>query len=57
MRLQREFFPRQAKALSDPRVTLRVQNAATYVQEARYPIAGVNNGTRPVLTEPTTGRR
>jgi len=41
----REFFPRQAKALSDPRVTLRVQNAATYVQEARYPIAGVNNGT------------
>jgi len=27
------------------RVSLRVQNAATYVQEARYPVAGVNNGT------------
>jgi len=41
----REFFPRQATALQDRRVNLRLQNAATYVQEARYPVAGVNNGT------------
>ena len=41
----KEFFPRQAKALQDPRVSLRVQNAASFVQEARYPITGVNNGT------------
>jgi len=41
----RDFFPKQAKALQDPRVTLRVQNAATFVQEARYPVTGVNNGT------------
>jgi spermidine synthase len=41
----KEFFPRQAVALQDRRVNLRVQNAATYVQEARYPITGLNNGT------------
>ena len=41
----RDYFPKQAKALQDPRVTLRVQNAATFVQEARYPVTGVNNGT------------
>ena len=41
----RDFFPKQARALQDPRVTLRVQNAATFMQEARYPITGVNNGT------------
>jgi len=41
----REFFPRQAKALQDPRVRLVVQNAASYVQEARYPVAQLNNGT------------
>lgn len=28
----KEFFPRQAKALQDPRVSLRVENAATFVQ-------------------------
>mmetsp|Transcript_41583 Transcript_41583/g.110415 ORF Transcript_41583/g.110415 Transcript_41583/m.110415 type:complete len:380 (+) Transcript_41583:55-1194(+) len=41
----REFFPRQAKALQDPRVRLVVQNAASYVQEARYPVAQLNKGT------------
>ena len=45
----KEFFPRQARALQDPRVRLLVQNAATYVQEARYPITGVNNGTFDVI--------
>jgi hypothetical protein len=35
----REFFPRNTKALSDPRVKLRVQNAATFVQEVRLPPA------------------
>ena len=41
----KDFFPRQTRALQDPRVRLVVQNAATFVQEARYPITGVNNGT------------
>ena len=41
----KHYFPKMAKALKDPRVTLRVQNAATFVQEARYPITGSNNGT------------
>lgn len=41
----KEFFPRQTAALADPRVTLRLQNAAAYVQEAQYPVTGVNNGT------------
>ncbi|KAL1529872.1 hypothetical protein AB1Y20_000802 [Prymnesium parvum] len=41
----REFFPRQTKALQDPRVRLVVQNAASFVQEAQYPIAQLNNGT------------
>ena len=45
----RDFFPRQAKALQDPRVTLRVQNAASYVQEARYPVAQLSNGTFDVI--------
>ena len=41
----KEFFPRQARALQDTRVQLRIQNAASFVQEARYPITGLNNGT------------
>ena len=41
----KHYFPKMARALKDPRVTLRVQNAATFVQEARYPITGLNNGT------------
>ena len=41
----RDYFPRQTKALQDPRVKLRVQNAVSYVQEARYPIARAANGT------------
>jgi len=45
----RDFFPRQAKALQDPRVSLRIQNAATFVQEARYPVTGLNNGTFDVI--------
>lgn len=39
----KEFFPRQTRALAtDPRVQLRIQNAAAYVQEARYPAMGTN---------------
>jgi spermidine synthase len=50
----KDYFPRMAKALGDPRVKLRVQNAATYVQEARYPVAGVNNGTFDAILLDTT---
>ena len=39
LRFARQFFPHLAKAQSDPRVTLRVQNAARFVQEAQYPAA------------------
>ena len=45
IQFSRDYFPRLAQALQDPRVNLRIQNAATYVQEARYPVTGVNNGT------------
>ena len=41
----REYFPSNLAGINDPRVQLRLQNAATFVQEARYPVAGVNNGT------------
>ena len=54
LRFARQFFPHLAKAQSDPRVTLRVQNAARFVQEAQYPAVGVNNGAlsphHPYLT-------
>ena len=49
----KEFFPRQSKALQDPRVVLRVQNAATFVQEARYPVAGVNGTFDAILVDST----
>ena len=53
LRFARQFFPHLAKAQSDPRVTLRVQNAARFVQEAQYPAVGVNNGTfDAILTSP-----
>ena len=56
LRFARQFFPHLAKAQSDPRVTLRVQNAARFVQEAQYPAVGVNNGAlsphHPYLTLP-----
>ena len=45
----KEFFPRQARALQDARVQLRIQNAASFVQEARYPITGLNNGTSDAI--------
>jgi len=54
LRFAREFFPHLAKAQSDPRVTLRVQNAARFVQEAQYPVVGVNNGTFDAILLDTT---
>lgn len=43
----KEFFPKSTAGVNDPRVSLRLQNAATYVQEARYllPITPAGNGT------------
>ena len=54
LRFAREFFPHLAKAQSDPRVTLRVQNAARFVQEAQYPVVGVNNGARARACAPSS---
>ena len=54
LRFARQFFPHLAKAQSDPRVTLRVQNAARFVQEAQYPAVGVNNGTFDAILLDTT---
>lgn len=56
LRFARQFFPHLAKAQSDPRVTLRVQNAARFVQEAQYPAVGVNNGAQGG-TPPLAARR
>ena len=50
----KDYFPKLTKALADPRVSLRVQNAATYVQEARFPVTGVNNGTFDAILLDTT---
>ena len=59
LRFAREFFPHLAKAQSDGRVTLRVMNAARFVQEAQYPVVGVNNGARArmVATPPSSTPR
>jgi spermidine synthase len=54
LRFAREFFPQLAKAQADPRVTLRLQNAARFVQEAQYPVTGVNNGTFDAILLDTT---
>ena len=56
LRFAREFFPHLAKAQSDPRVTLRVQNAARFVQEAQYPVVGVNNGAHGCVPSSSTPR-
>lgn len=43
----KEFFPRQTRALKDPRLKLRVQNAAAFVQ-ARPPVATSGRPWPPV---------